>query len=107
MKFRLIAILLLAVCVISSCDEPTKNGRRRRTASLLTPVSSGNPYEVMVVAEDSVWNGYTGAALQRILDKPLLGLPQQEPQFHKSHITERHYDKITNLFRNIFRIEVG
>jgi hypothetical protein len=41
----------------------------------------------MVVADDSVWNGYAGAALQRILDKPLLGLPQQEPQFHKSHIT--------------------
>ena len=34
-------------------------------------------------------------------------MPQDEPQFHKSHITEAHYDKITHLFRNIFRIEVG
>ena len=107
MKFRIIAILLLVACAFAACDNPTKNGRRRRSASLLTPVSSGNPYEVMVVADDSVWDGYTGRALQVILDKPLLGLPQQEPQFHKSHITEAHYDNITNLFRNIFRIQIG
>ena len=107
MKFRIIAILLVAACIFSACDNPTKNGRRRRSASLLTPVSSGNPYEVMVVADDSIWEGYAGRALQTILDKPLAGLPQKEPQFHKSHITESHYDKITNLFRNIFRIEIS
>lgn len=106
MKFRFIAILLSVVFLLSACnDDPS--GRRRRRGSLLTPASSGNPYEVMVVAEDSVWNGYTGRALQTILDKPLRGLPQDEPQFHKSHITEKHYDRITNLFRNIIRIEIG
>ena len=108
MKFRVIAILLSLVCVISACnDNPATGKRHKRSGSLLTPVSSGNPYEVMVVADDSVWNGYAGKALQTILDKPLRGLPQDEPQFHKSHITERHYDNITNLFRNIFRIEIG
>lgn len=107
MKFRLIAILLLTACVFSACDNTTKDGRHRRRASLLTPASSGNPYEVMVVADDSIWTGYAGKALQAILDKPLQGLPQDEPQFHKSHITEAHYDKITHLFRNIFRIEIG
>ena len=79
MKFRIIAILLVAACIFSACDNPTKNGRRRRSASLLTPVSSGNPYEVMVVADDSIWEGYAGRALQTILDKPLAGLPQKEP----------------------------
>lgn len=107
MKYKLIAILLLAACVFSACDDSTKNGRHRRRGSLLTPVSSGNPYEVMVVADDSVWTGYAGKAIQTILDKPLRGLPQDEPQFHKSHIEEKHYDHITNLFRNIFRIEIG
>lgn len=108
MKFRLIAILLAMACVFAACnDNPATGKRHRRSGSLLTPVSSGNPYEVMVVADDSVWNGYAGKALQTILDKPLRGLPQDEPQFHKSHITEKHYDNITNLFRNIFRIEIG
>lgn len=107
MKIRLIATLLLALLVFSACDEQIKNGRRRRTASLITPASSGNPYEVMVVADDSVWTGYAGRAIQTILDKPLRGLPQDEPQFHKSHVEEKHYDKITHIFRNIFRIELG
>jgi hypothetical protein len=35
------------------------------------------------------------------------GLPQDEPQFHKSHVEVAHYDRITNLFRNIFRINIG
>ena len=107
MKFRVIAILLSLVCVLSACNDDSAGKRHRRRGNLLTPVSSGNPYEVMVVAEDSVWNGYAGKALQTILDKPLRGLPQDEPQFHKSHITEKHYDHITNLFRNIFRINIG
>ena len=107
MKFRLLVIFLLTACVLTACDSQEKDGRHRRRASLLTPASSGNPYEVMVVAEDSVWTGYAGRSIQAVLDKPLQGLPQDEPQFHKSHITEAHYDKITHLFRNIFRIEVG
>lgn len=110
MKLKLIATLLLLACTFSACDtnsNPATGKRHKRSGSLLTPVSSGNPYEVMVVADDSVWTGYAGKAIQTILDKPLRGLPQDEPQFHKSHITEKHYDHITNLFRNIFRIQIG
>ena len=83
MKLKLIAILLLTALAFSACDEPTNTGRRRRSASLLTPASSGNPYEVMVVADDSVWTGYAGKSIQNILDKPLRGLPQ-EPHYRKA-----------------------
>ncbi len=105
--YKFIALFLAAMCLLSACGDQTRNGRHRRSGSLLTPVSSGNPYEVMVVADDSVWTGYAGRAIQAILDKPLRGLPQDEPQFHKSHIEEKHFDHITNLFRNIFHIKIG
>ena len=39
MKFRLIAILLLIACAFAACDQPDKNGRRRRSASLLDTTS--------------------------------------------------------------------
>lgn len=107
MNIKVVFFVLLAALVFSACDNVERNGRRQRRATLLTPASSGNPYEVMVVADDSVWTGYAGLAIQDILDKPLCGLPQDEPQFHKSHIEERHYDHITNLFRNIFRIVIS
>lgn len=100
--------ILCLLCVVCGCSgERHPHGYRKRTASLLTPKSSGNPYEVMTVCEDSVWSGYAGKALQTILDKPLLGLPQVEAQFHKSHITEQHYNHITQIFRNIVRINIG
>lgn len=108
MKTRLITLLMMAAVVLAACDG---NGgvskKHKRSGSILTPASSGNPYEVMVVAEDSVWNGYAGKAVQTILDKHLIGLPQDEEQFHKSHITEKHYDNITNLFRNIIKLNVS
>lgn len=108
MRLKLIALLLLSACIFTACDDSqTKEKRHRKKATLLTPASSGNPYEVMVVADDSVWTGYAGRAIQTILDKPLRGLPQDEPQFHKSHVEEAHYDRITNLFRNIFRINIS
>jgi hypothetical protein len=101
-------LLIIAVLLTTACTgEKHPNGRRRHTASLLTPTSSGNPYEVMVVADDSVYQGYAGKALQTILDHPLLGLPQAEPQFHKSHVTQKHYNRVTNIFRNIVCLNIG
>jgi len=105
MKLKYILLFTLSLLLLASCDPTTK--KHRRSGSLLTPVSSGNPYEVMIVAEDSVYNGFAGKAVQEVLRKPLLGLPQDEPQFHKSHIEPKHYDNITNLFRNIIKIEIS
>ena len=101
MRYKILAILAVVLLATASC---TRRGHRR--GSLLTPSSSGNPYEVMVVADDSVWNGYVGSSIQRVLDAPLRGLPQDEEMFHRSHISHAHYDKITNLFRNIILINI-
>ena len=73
-KIRLhtLFIIFAALLVCGCSGERHPNGQRKRTASLLTPKSSGNPYEVMVVCDDSVYQGYAGKAIQTILDKPLL-----------------------------------
>lgn len=110
MKNKILIILTLMALMLTSCgenDTPQTGRRHRRSGSILTPVSSGNPYEIMVVADDSVWTGWAGKALQAILDKPIIGLNQEEEQFHKSHVTEKHYDQVTNIFRNIIRIKIG
>lgn len=92
-------IVLLTVAV--SC-----NRRQNTNKPLLTPSSSGNPYEVMVVAEDSIWDGYAGRALRRVLNKPVPMLPQDEPSFHVTRIRPKNYDRIMNLFRNIIVFKI-
>ena len=94
-------MLIVLLTVAASC-----NRRQNTNKPLLTPSSSGNPYEVMVVAEDSIWDGYAGRALRRVLDKPVPMLPQDEPSFHVTRIRPKNYDRIMNLFRNIIVFKI-
>lgn len=104
---KLIVIISVVLALLSSCNYSGERVQRHHAKSILEPTSSGNPYEVMVVAEDSLWNGSAGNSLRTVLKTPLPMLPQEEPMFHVSHITEKHYDRITNLFRNIILLQVN
>lgn len=79
----------------------------QKVNSLLNPEASGNPFEVMVVADDSLFEDEVGTTIKSILNTPVPGLPQREPSFHVSHVEEKHYDRITHLFRNIVLIHIG
>ena len=113
LSFRSPSRLLIGLCillslVLTSCNGPASDvPHRKLQRSFLTPASSGNPYEVMVVAEDSIWEGYAGKALKRVLNHDVPMLPQPESMFHVSRITPRHFDRITNLFRNIIILKVN
>ena len=97
-----ILMMVMVAVVLASCSaNPDVPKRKHAKRSFLVPASSGNPYEVMVVAEDSMWNGYAGKALRVVLNKDVPMLPQREPMFHVSHITPSKFNRITNLFRNI------
>ncbi len=106
LHMTLTVVCLAAVCLVCSCTTNPDVPRKKHHRSLLTPVSSGNPYEVMVVCEDSLWQGYAGMAMRAVLEKEVPMLPQPEPMFHVSHITPARYNRITNIFRNIIKIEV-
>lgn len=111
MKRYFSSILILMVSIILAITACTNSGEgnkvKKRTHSPLIPVSSGNPYEVMVVADDSIWEGYIGLALKDVLNKPMTGLPQKESTFHVSRVEPRHFDRITNIFRNIIIIKIS
>lgn len=104
MKFLSSVWILLLLIAFTSCGDKK---RSVDDASFLTPSSSGRPYEIMVVAEDSIWDGYVGRALDDVLNTPLQGLPQEESMFHVSHIVPKHFDRVTNLFRNIIVIDIS
>ncbi len=88
--------LVLLGAVLASC----RNGGK----SLITPVSSGRPYEVLVVAEDDYWLG-NDSALYKVLDTDVPGLPQPERSFRISRIVSAHFDRVMRIFRNIIIVD--
>lgn len=87
------ACLLVTLFTLASCDEGG--------TSLLTPASSGRPYEMLVVMDDSVWNRPAGRALFDALDTDVPGLPQSERSFRIMQINDKQMNNTFALFRNI------
>lgn len=90
--------LALVVLVLASCKEGQK--------SLFTPVSSGRPYEVLVVVDKAVWERPSGRALFNVLDTDVPGLPQPERSFRISNVAPAHFDRVLRIFRNIIVVDI-
>lgn len=90
--------LTFAALSLASCSKDGK--------SLITPVSSGRPYEVMVVADDRCWMS-PDSALYHVLDTDVPGLPQAERSFRISRIRPAHFDRTMRLFRNIIMVDIN
>lgn len=89
--------MALAVLSLASC----RNGGK----SIITPVSSGRPYEVMVVADDKCWMS-PDSALFHVLDTDVPGLPQAERSFRISRVRPDFFDRSMRLFRNIIIVDI-
>ena len=90
--------LALVVLALASCKGDGK--------SLITPASSGRPYEVLVVADDNCWMS-PDSALYHVLDTDVPGLPQPERSFRISRVRTAYYDRTMRLFRNIILVDIN
>ena len=93
--------MALMVLVLSSCGGNGKGGK-----SLFTPVSSGRPYEMLVVIDKGMWERPAGRALYNALDMDIPGLPQPERSFRISNIGPEHFDRGMRIFRNIIDVDI-
>lgn len=92
--FLLYFMATILAVTFSSCDH------------LGTPTSSGRPYEVLVVIDDSLWQRPAGRALFDVLDTDIPGLPQPERSFRISQTSPQRLNRILNIFRNIIKVEI-
>ena len=93
----LIGMVTLAVSM-ASCKGDGK--------SLITPASSGRPYEILVVADDNCWKA-PDSALYHVLDSDVPGLHQSERSFRISRVPHAYYDRSMRLFRNIILTDIN
>lgn len=87
---------VLVALTFASC----KNG------TWFTPVSSGRPYEMLVVIDKDMWERPAGRALFNVLDTDVPGLPQSERSFRISNIDYSNYDRVFKIFRNIIEVDI-
>ena len=87
-------LLALIILTITGCGNVSKH-------------SIGNPYEVLVVCDDHIWEAPAGRALLYALDTDIPGLPQSERSFRISRVTEKHFRGSTKAFRNIIFVDIN
>ena len=87
-----------------SKDIKTKG--RKKKKSILTPTSSGSPYEILLVAaEDDFHNGVVDS-LYAVLTDDVLGVAQSEPSFKVVKITQNNFSKTLRMCRNVVVVKI-
>ena len=87
-----ITLLALVSLVLISCSKDDK----------LTLVSStGRINHVLIVIKNSDWQGEVGDALREIIVQPVVGLPQEEPQFSITQVPPKTFNSLFKRTRNI------
>lgn len=94
-SFLLLLLSLIAATTLHSCKK-----------EMIFPISSGRPYEVLVVLDSTLWMGPAGRALFDVLDTDVPGLPQSERSFRISQVEEKHFNNALIIFRNIIRVNI-
>lgn len=99
MKKNVVNLCLLMALLLSTACKQGGN-------TLLTPASSGRPYEMLVVMDDAAWERPAGRALFEALDTDVPGLPQSERSFRISQIDDERYSRAFSIFRNIIMPDI-
>ena len=92
MKFKYIFISL--VSLIFSCDSETS---KRKVLS----ESTGKQNEIILVIEDSDWNGVAGDILRKTFEFEIDGLPQSEKLFNLVKINPSQFSRFFRTHMNI------
>ncbi|KAA6333600.1 hypothetical protein EZS27_017998, partial [termite gut metagenome] len=91
----------MAFATVLLCFSSCKGNR-----GIMTPTSSGLPYEIIVVVEPGVWERPAGRTLYDVLTSDIPGLPQPESSFKVMYTAPSNYDRALKLIRNIIIVDI-
>lgn len=94
-------IAMMGVC-LCSCGGSGKSGK-----GAVKGRSQGAPYELLVVADKEWLKSGAGQTLMDVVEGPIEGLPQYEPQFRCTKINRSGFNSTFKVYRNIVIVEVN
>lgn len=94
-KITLMLLTVMLMGMLVSCKK-----------SMLNPIASGRPYEVLVVMDTKQWEAPVGRSLFNVLDTDVPGLPQSERSFRISQIEPKDMNNTFKIFRNVINVAI-
>ena len=102
-KLCLYIIICVGLLTVFSCSSDTKgDGKKAVTAK-----AQSRPYELLVVANKDWLKTDVGQALVDIVEAPIEGLPQSEPNFRVTYINPDAFNGTFKGYSNVIFAEVG
>ncbi len=98
----IVALVLVAfVSLFTSCDDGETKKGGKATAKILS-----GPYELLLVAHKSWLASGDGMEFRNIVERPILGIPQAEPNFRVTTLEPRDYKGKYIMYGNIFIADI-
>ena len=97
-KFHMMALLAAISMAVISCGG---NGKK------LLPNVSGKAGEVIVVINQTEWEGEVGEELRTLLASDCPFLPQKEPLYTLVNITPADFSNIFQIHRNLLLVDIN
>lgn len=103
-----LALALLSIgCQESSDSKDSPRGKNKSPSGKTLPSSNGSVLEVLVVADESLWNSVAGEAFREYFTRSQYGLPQPEPRYAINQVSPEQFSNILMRTRNVVRLRVA
>lgn len=90
-------LLIIITTILTACGGES---------GIFMPAATGQPYEVLVVCNNDLWEAPTGRALFDVLDTDVPGLPQSERSFRISQTPPEAFGNLLKPMRNIIEVKI-
>ena len=99
--FIITMVLVASSAILSSCGGGGTQKKGKATAKVLSA-----PYELLLVAHKSWLSAGDGIEFRKIVDCPIVGIPQLEPNFRVTALEPRDYNGKYLMYGNIFIADI-
>lgn len=96
-----VALISVLTTTMTSCGNSDNNAPKKVTAAVLSA-----PYELLLVADKKWLSSGDGIEFRNIVERPIEGLPQPEPNFRVTTLSPKYYEGQYLMYGNIFIADI-
>lgn len=109
MKWLKFSFLVIVFTIFNACNGISEEGEKGtgNQSSRILPDSNGGILDIIVVAEENVWDGLAGELVRKYFTQMQYGLPQPEPRFTVNQVTPKQYNSLLKRTRYQILLSLG